>query len=161
MKTILTVLKKELRRFFTDSRMLVSIFFPGILIYLIYSLLGGVVTDFTTKEITNYTIYIENEPTESVEISNMFAIPSWTVNKNDEKLTKDEILFKIKEGTVDLYIIYEEDFVDKIQADSGVPYVAIYYNSTVDSSLALYNYTITYLDVFETNLATHLSASEP
>ena len=150
MKTILTVLKKELRRFFTDTRMLTSIFLPGILIYVIYSLLGGVVTDFTTQEITNYTIYVENEPSELVK---MYDDTSWTINKNIEDLSKEEILVKIKEGTVDLYIVYEDEFSSKIQNSTGVPMVEIYYNSTSDSSLSIHSYTVAYLDMFETSLA--------
>ena len=150
MKTILTVLKKELRRFFTDTRMLTSIFLPGILIYVIYSLLGGVVTDFTTQEITNYTIYVENEPSELVQ---MYDDTSWTINKNIEDLSKEEILVKIKEGTVDLYIVYEDEFSSKIQNSTGVPMVEIYYNSTSDSSLSIHSYTVAYLDMFETSLA--------
>ena len=93
MKTIITVLKKELRRFFTDSRMLISIFLPGILIYFIYSLLGGVMTDITQQEITDYTIYVENEP---AELSNLYDVEGWTVEKNvDKTLTKEEIIAKV------------------------------------------------------------------
>lgn len=150
MKTILTVLKKELRRFFTDTRMLTSIFLPGILIYVIYSLLGGVVTDFTTQEITNYTIYVENEP---VELSDIYNETSWTVNKNIENLSKEEILLKIKEGTVDLYIVYEDEFSSKIQNSTGIPMVEIYYNSTSDSSLSIHSYTVAFLEMYESSLA--------
>ena len=150
MKTILTVLKKELRRFFTDTRMLTSIFLPGILIYVIYSLLGGVVTDFTTQEITNYTIYVENEP---LEFEGMYAQTEWTIDKNPESLTKDEILVKIKEGTVDLYIIYEEGFSDKIESSSGAPSIEIYYNSTNDSSVSIHTYTTAFLDAYEESLS--------
>ena len=157
MKTIITVLKKELRRFFTDSRMLTGIFLPGILIYVIYSLLGGVVTDFTNKEITEYTIYTVNEPTEIDKISEMFSNPNWTVTKNSEQLTKEEILEKIKEGSVDLYIIYEENFGEKVtnyETGNGVaPYVEIYYNSTVDSSYSLYDYALKYFDYYESSIA--------
>ena len=150
MKTILTVLKKELRRFFTDTRMLTSIFLPGILIYVIYSLLGGVVTDFTTQEIINYTIYVENEP---VELSDIYNETSWTVNKNIEDLSKEEILLKIKEGTVDLYIVYEDEFSSKIQNSTGIPMVEIYYNSTSDSSLSIHSYTVAFLEMYESSLA--------
>ena len=154
MKTIITVLKKELRRFFTDSRMLTSIFLPGILIYFIYSLLGGVVLDFTNKEITEYKIYIENEPVELVE---MYNIESWTVEKNVIVLTEEEAIQNVKDGSLDLYIIYEEDFSEKVaQYKTGLgdaPYIGIYYNSTVDSSYSLYDYTLTYLDYYEASLA--------
>lgn len=155
MKTILTVLKKELRRFFTDSRMLFSIFLPGVLIYIIYSLLGGVVMDFTSHEITDYTIYIENEP---AELSDIYDNDGWTVLKNEKDLTKDEIIALVSNGSVDLYIIYEEDFYNKVLAyqtnpSTPAPYVGIYYNSTNEASQSLYTYTTTYLDYFETQLA--------
>ena len=150
MKTILTVLKKELRRFFTDNRMLISIFLPGILIYLIYSLLGGVVTDYNTQEITNYTIYIENEPADLID---MYSDTGWTINKNPESLTKEEILVKIREGTVDLYIIYEEGFSDKIENDTAVPLVQIYFNSTSESSAKIHDHTTKYLDSYEESLS--------
>ena len=156
MKTIITVLKKELRRFFTDSRMLISIFLPGILIYFIYSLLGGVMTDITQQEITDYTIYVENEP---AELSNLYDVAGLTVEKNvDKTLTKEEIIAKVSEGSVDLYIIYEENFMEKVlnyQTSSGLkaPSIAIYHNSTVDSSYSLYNFTTINLDALETSLS--------
>ena len=37
---ILTIMKKELARFFGDRRMVASIFLPGLLIYLIYTFMG-------------------------------------------------------------------------------------------------------------------------
>ena len=154
MSKIFVVLKKELRRFFTDRRMLTSIFLPGILIFIIYSLLGGVVTNMMSQQITDYSIHIENEPT---EFSMIFDVSDWNVEKNKEALTKEEAISKISEGSLDLYIIYEEDFYNKILAyDTTLgkaPDVEIYYNSTIDSSYALYNYVITYLSQIEAQLA--------
>ena len=60
MRTIFTIVKKELKRFFSDPRMLVSLFLPGILIYGIYSVMGGFITDSMTTD--EYNIYIENLP---------------------------------------------------------------------------------------------------
>lgn len=154
MSKIFVVLKKELRRFFTDRRMLTSIFLPGILIFIIYSLLGGVVTDMMSQQITDYSVHIENEPT---EFSMIFNVSDWNVEKNKEALTKEEAISKISEGSLDLYIIYEEDFYNKILAydtnKGKAPDVEIYYNSTIDSSYALYNYVITYLSQIEAQLA--------
>lgn len=154
MSKIFVVLKKELRRFFTDRRMLTSIFLPGILIFIIYSLLGGVVTDMMSQQITDYSVHIENEPT---EFSMIFDVSDWNVEKNKEVLTKEEAINKISEGSLDLYIIYEEDFYNKILAyDTTLgkaPDVEIYYNSTIDSSYALYNYVTTYLSQIEAQLA--------
>lgn len=154
MSKIFVVLKKELRRFFTDRRMLTSIFLPGILIFIIYSLLGGVVTEMMSQQITDYSVHIENEP---IEFSMIFDVSDWNVEKNKEALTKEEAISKISEGSLDLYIIYEEDFYNKILAyDTTLgkaPDVEIYYNSTIDSSYALYNYVITYLSQIEAQLA--------
>lgn len=154
MSKIFVVLKKELRRFFTDRRMLTSIFLPGILIFIIYSLLGGVVTDMMSQQITDYSVHIENEP---IEFSMIFDVSDWNVEKNKEALTKEEAISKISEGSLDLYIIYEEDFYNKILAyDTTLgkaPDVEIYYNSTIDSSYALYNYVTTYLSQIEAQLA--------
>lgn len=154
MSKIFVVLKKELRRFFTDRRMLTSIFLPGILIFIIYSLLGGVVTDMMSQQITDYSVHIENEPT---QFSMIFDVSDWNVEKNKEVLTKEEAINKISEGSLDLYIIYEEDFYNKILAyDTTLgkaPDVEIYYNSTIDSSYALYNYVTTYLSQIEAQLA--------
>lgn len=154
MSKIIAILKKELRRFFTDKRMVLSIFLPGVLIFVIYSLLGGVMTDAMSNKITEYTIYIENEP---IELSQIYAPTKWTIYKNEEKLTNEEILDKVSDGSVDLYIVYEENFMDKAlnynpEYGESAPSVAIYYNSTVDSSYALYTYTIEALDDIEATM---------
>lgn len=154
MSKIFTVLKKELRRFFTDKRMLSSIFLPGILIFVIYSLLGSVMTDFASQEITEFTVYVVNEPT---AFEGIFNQPGWTVEKNKEDLTKEEIISKVSDGSVDLYIVYEEDFVNKALAhkpgEGVAPQVEIYYNSIVDSSNALYSFLVMALDSIEYNMS--------
>ena len=45
MDKIFTIVKKELKRFFTDKRMLMTLFLPGILIYVIYALMGNFMND--------------------------------------------------------------------------------------------------------------------
>ena len=151
MSKILTVLKKELRRFFTDKRMLISIFLPGVLIFTIYSLMGNVVTDLMNQEMTDFTVYVENEPD---GFDMIYKAENWNLTINPEELSKDEIMAKVREGNVDLYIIYEEDFMDKINASNGsIPNIEIYYNSTVDSSVYLYTYAIAVLDTIESQMA--------
>ena len=45
MKNILAIMKKELRRFFGDRRMIATLVLPGLLIYIIYSLMGGAMSE--------------------------------------------------------------------------------------------------------------------
>ena len=61
MKDILTVIKKELKRFFTDYRMLAAMILPGILIYVIYSFMGPLISsNFNASSDYNYQIYTIN-----------------------------------------------------------------------------------------------------
>ena len=46
MRDILTIMKKELKRFFTDKRMLLSLILPGVVIYFVYSL-GGKIFNYS------------------------------------------------------------------------------------------------------------------
>ena len=64
MKGWLTIFKKELTRFFKDKRMVIStLLLPGLMIYLVYSLMGsGMGGLFGDKEHTP-TAYVVNSPT--------------------------------------------------------------------------------------------------
>lgn len=149
MKTLLTIFKKELRRFFTDHRMLISIFLPGILIFTIYSIMGDKMNTNFVSTPTEYVVYVMNEP----EDFDLFLVNGWTITKNPETLTDEEILSKIKNGEVDLYVAYPENFIENSLDPTLVPQVSIYYNSALDASAAIYQYVITALDTFETNIS--------
>lgn len=151
MKKIFAVLKKELRRFFTDKRMVISIFLPGILVFFIYTLIGDVMTGQASQEINEFVIYVENEPT---ELSGIFNVDGWIVYKNDSDLSKEEIMSKVSDGSVNLFIIYEENFSEKVQnyvsgSGESAPQIAIYYNSVNDASSVIYTYTIEVLNNYE------------
>ena len=49
MKNILTIMKKELRRFFSDRRLVLTALLPGILIYAIYSVMGDALASVVEK----------------------------------------------------------------------------------------------------------------
>lgn len=151
MKKIFAVLKKELRRFFTDKRMVMSIFLPGILIFFIYTLIGDVITDQTNKDINEFVIYVENEPT---ELSEIYDVEDWIVHKNFDNLSKEQIMSKVSDGSINLYIIYEENFSEKVQnyvsgSAESAPQIAIYYNSINEASSLIYTYTIEVLNNYE------------
>ena len=45
MSNIFTIMKKELKRFFTDRRMLISLIMPGLIIFIIYTLIGSFISE--------------------------------------------------------------------------------------------------------------------
>lgn len=146
MKSILTVFKKELTRFLTDRRMLVTLIMPGILIYLVYSLMGNFMGSmFGGDDVspdTQYIVYIENRP-QGFEVFDFPRDMKITVNPDDG--AEQAILEKISDETAHLYIVYEEGFGDKLAAGEK-PNVDIYYNSLNVQSQYVYAYYTACLD---------------
>lgn len=65
MSNIWTIVKKELKRFFTDPRMIIGLVLPGVLIFVIYNLMGNISMEKIAPTITDFNRFnVENEPTE-------------------------------------------------------------------------------------------------
>ena len=144
MKNILTIVKKELRRFFSDKRLVITAILPGILIYVVYSVMGGALSDaFGEEEGTVYVVYAENLP-DSVE-----ALCSST-DQFEFHEGFDPAL--VTEQNAHLAIRFSENFDTQI-AEGTVPTVEIYYDSTVTESYNAYNLLYTLLSEYESSLS--------
>ena len=155
MKAIITVCLKELKKFFTDRRMLVSLFLPGILIFVIYSIMGDALLQTMDTTNTEYNVIVENEP---LELQPFLRNEEMIVNVIQNTLSQEEINQKLQNKEIDLYIHFEEDFMNKvinynIDSNKVAPSIEIYYNSTSMSSSTIYSYYITVLDTFESSLS--------
>ncbi len=141
MNNIFAILKKELRRFFTDKRMLLSLFLPGILIFIIYTAMGSVFSNFfNPSDDYNYIVYIDN-PVEEFNVINTSS-PYKIEIKNFNNLTNEEkenYKNDIKNEKIDLLICFESDFYNKLN-NGEKPNVEIYYLSTSTASSTIYNY---------------------
>ena len=140
MRNILTIIKKELCRFFTDKRMLATLILPGLLIYFVYSLMGGVMKDMMKVDDSyTYSVYVANQP-ESLTMLNTSEDYDIEVTEVTSVVAeKDNILSKLKEKDIDLFIIYDEDFDAKYNT-SNIPSIEIYYNSVSTPSQEIYTY---------------------
>ena len=158
MKNLLTVFKKELKRFLTDKRMLLTLLMPGLLIFIIYSLMGNFMGEMMTGgvegETQTYMVHIENRPTEfEVFEAGMDIVVSQT-----EDFSEEEKKQRVADGSADLYIVYEENFYEKAlnyhqTGEGSAPQVEIYYNSTSTASQTMYSYYVACLDSFEQQLS--------
>lgn len=141
MNNIFTILKKELRRFFTDKRMLLSLFLPGILIFIIYTAMGSVFSNFfNPSDDYNYIVYIDN-PVEEFNVINTSS-PYKIEIKNFNNLSNEEkenYKNDIKNEKIELLICFESDFYNKLN-NGEKPNVEIYYLSTSTASSTIYNY---------------------
>lgn len=151
---ILTIFKKELSRFFKDKRTLVALILPGILIYLIYSIMGGAMSDaFMTDEAYIPHIVAVNLP---ASVGSMIDPQTAVVSVIDEN-DVDGIKEQIAEGEQNILVVFPEDFDELVanytpSGNNPAPNIDIYYNSTSTDSTTAYTYMVTLLDIYESSM---------
>lgn len=128
MHDVLTVFYKELKRFWIDKKLLfTSVLLPGIMIFIIYSIMGNVFSNqaLETSQAVS-VVYVENLPEAYTGLfdDTLFELKMYA----SEEI---ETLIDESEGAV---LIFEEDFTDKISEDV-YPEVALYYSATNEKSL--------------------------
>lgn len=153
---MITIIKKEFARFFGDKRMLLTtLLLPGLMIYLMYTLMGSAMSDsFTTADDYKYKINAVNLP---AEMTAVFPEEHFTLTKveADTKSTQLELL---ESKSIDLYIVFPVGFYNDIIAfntSSGAPApnIDIYFNSIQTSSSDAYNAVTALLSGFESSLS--------
>lgn len=154
MKNIWMIMKKELTRFFTDKRMLISIFLPGILIYFLYTFMGSALTDaFVTEDTYEYSVLVKN-PSDNVA-SILAYVPVKTVDVTDEVL--EDVIHQVSFGASDVLVVFPPDFdrlvSEYVTGNGTAPHVEIYYNSSSTTSAEAYGIVSSVLDQYESTLA--------
>ncbi len=154
--TIITILKKELKRFFSDKRMAFStVLMPGIMIFVLYNFMGDAINNMVTVD-DNYVYQIEstNMPgdiktmMDSAGIASKITdIDAGSAEKAKEKISNDE-------SGLDLYLVFPENFESDVatyDSTSGnkAPQVEVYYNSASTESQAVYSMFIEMMDSYE------------
>ena len=160
---ILTVMKKELRRFFGDRRMVMTIILPGVLIYLVYTLMGDAFATNLSGETEEDAVYRVQAVHMSEAVYGMLALSEAPVEiyvcpDCDELHDAESMAEGLQSGAVDLYIAFPENFDALVAAydpASGqpAPEVQIYYDSTSQSSTTAYTVMTAVLDGFESTMA--------
>ena len=149
---IITIMKKELARFFGDKRLVVSILLPGVLIYVMYSFMGSAMkNNLGVDERYTPTVQAVNLPVsmEALLPQTGFAVITGTdVAAAKEAVTAQEL---------DLLLVFPADFdaqVAAYQAASGqtAPNVALYHNSASTNSTFTYQTVVALLDAYEAGM---------
>lgn len=153
---ILTIMKKEFRRFFTDKRLVFSsIILPGLLIYIIYSIMGNVIADmYMPDEAYQPKIAISNEADSTATIFGAMGYTYEVVDVAKAQEMKD----KVEKQELDAYVVFPEDFdakvmaYEKLTATDEAPEIEIYYNSASKESEALFKTIQSVYDQYEASL---------
>ena len=140
MKTVWTIAKKEFLRFLKDKRLLAGLFLPGILIFVIYSLLGGAMPSMMGVD-ENYTptVYVYNLPASlEPEFSTLEEQGVWKIEEaTDSTLPTLLEEIKSKDSAFDILVSFPENFTP-----SDVPenrqIISVSYNSSKTESAMAY-----------------------
>lgn len=147
MKAIFAIIKKEFSRFFLDKRMvLTTLLLPGLLIYVVYTAIGSI-TSAIAEVPSTPAVYVQNMPESlSDAIGGMFEVRQQSVSDEEAKE-------QIRQGDIDLLVIFPENF-DELGATSGeVPSVSIYYYSAETASSSAYSMMVALLDGYEQQIS--------
>lgn len=150
MRSIGIILKKELKRYFTDVRMLIGILLPGVLIFCLYSVMGNFMGNTSKADIKEFSLIVENSPKDLNELFDK-GFEGLKVTYVEESLEKADILKRIENQELDIYIIYPNNFMESL-GESTIPNIEIYYNSVSDSSMAAYTLYTGILSVYEDSM---------
>ena len=154
----LTIIKKEFARFFGDRQLIfTAIIMPGLLIYLIYTLMGNGMSQMMTEGMDeNVTVRVENMPetlapmladTDSLNIK---VLPSPFTQKDIDLLEDKEIntvLLRFPTNFDTLLVTYDP------QSGELAPNIEIYYNSANNASQRVYTMLETMFTTFEDQMS--------
>lgn len=151
------IAKKELDRFFRDSRMVIStVLLPGLLIYIMYSFMGSALANqFDTAEDYQFTVAAVELP---VSVKTMLPETLYDV---DPIVSSDEVeacKAAIQAKELDALIVFPADFEAAVANPpsperSAPPQVEIYYNSARTESSSAYQALYETLNQYESALA--------
>ncbi|MCR4848016.1 MAG: ABC transporter permease, partial [Bacteroidales bacterium] len=151
-----TIIKKEFARFFGDKQLLfTTVIMPGLLIYIIYSLMGSGIAKMETEGADEQVIVqVENLPQSIAPL--MEEIPSTTIVEmpvlpgdieNLESKDFNGVLVRFPEGFDTLVATYNP------QSGEAAPNVEIFYNSANNASSRVYHMLTGTLSAYEDQLS--------
>ncbi len=153
---LLTIIKKELARFFGDKRMVVTAILPGVLIYVMYTFMGSSMSEvYTTDEDYVCDVNVVNLPESMLFLEEIDGLDISIIKESDMDVVKESI----KEDETDLLVVFPEAFdvemmtYDVMTASDVAPNVEIYYNSASVESSQAYSMMTGVLDQFEQAMA--------
>ena len=152
-RAIFTIFKKEMARFCKDRRTLTSLILPGILIYVIYSLMGNFMTDmFMPDENYKPIISVVNCPE---ELEPMFSEEIFEIkDTTDIEVAKTQVA----ESQLDLLVVFPDGFWNSMityvpSPENAAPNVDVYYNTTSEKSSVAYTSVTALLDGVEASIS--------
>lgn len=142
MKNIWTIMKKELARVFKDPRLILMVFIiPGLMIYVMYSIMGTSMqnqSESVDKE--KAIVYTVNMPESFKSVLNNDSVKdTLKINAEYEAIMMSDLDQRkdmIKSGEADYIIVFSANFDDAL-LNNGRPSIQTYYNPSEDLSTSI------------------------
>ena len=153
--SVLTIMKKELARFFGDKKVVFStILLPGLMIFILYSFMGSAITSqYTVEEDYKAGCYIKNLPDDDTLQMMLNENFSFHTVSSDEEIKQAKK--KLQQKETDLCVVFPENFMENIAevfpvtSNALPPEVQIFYNSSETASETAYQTMSGILNEFE------------
>lgn len=152
---MMTIIKKEFARFFGDKRMVfTTVFLPGLMIYIMYSFMGTLMTDQFTAE-DNYVAsgYVQNMPAEMAPMLEQLPVEWQDVQASEVAGIQESLAVK----EADILLVFPEHFTEVMGAydvttGAAAPNVEIYYNSAKPESSDVRSMLVNLFNSYEASI---------
>lgn len=145
---LLALMKKEFTRFFRDPRLIISMLLPGILIYIIYSVMGAAI--FSEEEDYSFKVYVSGDSAVVSTIEAAVTENDWTAEflpAEDEETAREAV----RSGEATALLVFSpafDDMIDLGSLASTLPRAEIVYNSEDPASAAFATLANAILDAY-------------
>lgn len=153
------IVKKELYRFFTDKKLVLSLILPGLLIFIVYTIMGNLIPSIgqsNIKEGYEFKYAYVNKAEKFSEYTKLglelqkYKYLEFEIANDEASIAqaKQDVLAK----KYDILVSFEEDFDYKVTQyildyeTNPQPKVEFFYASQADASLFSYNLSVALLD---------------
>ncbi len=155
MNNIFTIMKKELFRYLSDRRMLLTtILLPGLMIYIVYSIMGQAMSSqFEVKDDYKTSVFMLDTPQSLKPV-----FDSLNLDYRDADKSMDEMKMQVENQDCDLIVVFPKNFeqavaaYDSMTAQTPAPQVEIYYNSSKTESASGYSMITEVLNQYESSM---------
>lgn len=157
MKNIVTIFKKEFTRVIKDRRLAFSvILLPGLMIFLMYTLMGNMMTKITTEVDAHVSrIVVENLPNTISQIMTATEYKG-VIDTVTNPITESELenyKTRLKNKEFDLLVIFPSNFEqlvdDKADDESPKATFQVVYDSTEPNSVKAYQEIMSFVSQYE------------
>lgn len=157
---LLALMKKEFHRFFHDPRLIVTMLIPGLLIFMIYSIMGSVIWSDDKNASYEFRVYVSGESLLGDMVERAVG-GNWEMTPaEDTEAAKKEV----EEGKATALVVFPAGFDEAMRdydplGGQPAPTVSVFYSAGDEASLAFYNLATAVFDGYEQQISNKFNVS--